>query len=88
MNLRHAGLALMIGVIIAFVAPLFMPGYSLIDSVDQTDFTLALEALSGKPLLAQWMNFFTLIAMLLMSFGLLGLYPLASRQAGLGGRIL
>ena len=34
------------------------------------------------------MTFFTLISMLLMSFGLLGLYPLASRQPGLGGRIL
>ncbi len=88
MNIRHAGLALMIGVIIAFIAPLFMPGYALIDSVDQTDFPLAVEALRGAPILAQWMTFFTLIAMLLMSFGLLGLYPLASRQAGLCGRIL
>ncbi len=88
MTLRHAGLALMVGVILAFVAPLFMPGYALINSVDQTDFPVALDALADSPILAQWMTFLTLIAMLIMSFGLLGLYPLASRQPGLGGRIL
>lgn len=88
MTLRHAGLALMAGVILAFVAPLFMPGYAFIDSVDQTDFPLAVDALAGAPVLAQWMTFLTLIAMLLMSFGLLGLLPLASRQPGLWGRIL
>ena len=88
MTLRHAGLSLMAGVILAFVAPLFMPGYAFIDSVDQTDFGLAVGALAGAPVLAQWMTFFTIIAMLLMSFGLLGLLPLAGRQPGWGGRIL
>ena len=88
MTLRHAGLALMVGVILAFIAPLFMPGYAFIDTVDQTDFPVALDALADSPILAQWMTFLTLIAMLIMSFGLLGLYPLASRQPGLGGRIL
>ena len=88
MTLRHAGLALMVGVIMAFIAPLFMPGYALIDSVDQTDFPIAVDALARAPILAQWMTFFTIVAMLLMSFGLLALYPLASRQPGLWGRIL
>ena len=88
MTLRHAGLALMLGVILAFVAPLFMPGYAIIDSVDQTDFPLAVDALAGAPILAQWMTFLTIIAMLLMSFGLLGLLPLAGRQPGLWGRVL
>ena len=78
----------MVGVVLTFVAPLFMPGYSLINPVDQTDFPAAVDALGDSPVLAQWMTFFTLISMLLMSFGLLGLYPLASRQAGLGGKIL
>ena len=78
----------MIGVILTFVAPLFMPGYSLINPVDQIDFVAAVDALAEMPVLAQWMTFFTLISLVLMSFGLLGLYPLASRQAGLGGRIL
>ena len=88
MSMRYAGLALVIGVIVAFVAPLFMPGYSLVNAVDQTDFPLALEALGDSPVLAQWMTFFTLISLLLMSFGFLGLYPLASRQAGLAGKLL
>ena len=88
MTLKHSGLALMVGVILAFVAPLFTPGYVLIDSVDQTDFPLAVEAFADSPVLAQWMTFFALIAALLMSFGLLGLFPLASRQPGLWGRIL
>ena len=34
------------------------------------------------------MTFFTLISVLLMSFGFLALYPLASRQTGLGGKLL
>ncbi len=88
MTIRYAGLALIVGVVLAFVAPLFMPGYTFINPVDQTDFSVARDALGDSPVLAQWMTFFTLIAMLLMSFGLLGLYPLASRQAGLGGKIL
>ncbi len=88
MSMRNAGLALMLGVVIAFVAPLFMPGYTLIDAVDQTDFPVALEALGDSPVLAQWMTFLTLVSLLLMSFGFLALLPLASRQEGLGGKIL
>ena len=38
MTVKYAGLALMVGILIAFVAPLFMPGYTFINSVDQTDF--------------------------------------------------
>ena len=34
------------------------------------------------------MTFITLVSLLLLSFGLLGLYPAASRQGGLGGRLL
>lgn len=88
MTIRYAGLALMVGVLLAFVAPLFMPGYSLINPVDQTDFPAALQALGDSAILAQWMTFFTLISLLLMSFGFLGILPLASRQGGLGGRLL
>ena len=88
MTIRYAGLALMVGVLVAFVAPLFMPGYTFINSVDQTDFPLALKALGDSPILGQWMNFFSLIALLLMVFGFLALYPLANQQPGLGGRLL
>ena len=88
MTLRYAGLALIVGVAVAFVAPLFMPGYTFINSVDQTDFPKAVEALGDSPILAQWMNFLSLIALLLMAFGILRLYPLASQQPGLAGRLL
>ncbi len=88
MTIRYAGLALMVGVLLAFVAPLFMPGYTLIDPVDQTDFLTALRALGDSAVLAQWMTFFTLISLLLMSFGFLAILPLANRQAGLAGRLL
>ena len=88
MTVKYAGLALMVGILIAFVAPLFMPGYTFINSVDQTDFPKAVEALGDSPILAQWMNFLSLIALLLMAFGFLRLYPLASQQPGLGGRLL
>ena len=78
----------MVGVALAFVAPLFMPGYTFISPVDQTDFPAARDALGDSAVLAQWMTFLTLISLLLMSFAFLCLYPLASRQAGLGGRLL
>jgi hypothetical protein len=87
MTIRYAGIALMVGVVLALVAPLFMPGYTLISPVDQTDFPAARDALGDSAVLAQWMTFLTLIS-LLLSFGFLGLYPLASRQAGLGGKLL
>ena len=88
MTIRYAGLALMVGVVLAFVAPLFMPGYTLINPVDQTDFTVARDALGESAVLAQWMTFFVLISLLLMSFGFIGILPLAIRQPGLGGRLL
>ena len=88
MTIRYASIALMVGVVLAFVAPLFMPGYTFINPVDQTNFIAARDALGDSAVLAQWMTFLTLISLLLMSFGFLGLYPLASRQSGLGGRLL
>ena len=88
MTTRHAGLALMLGVVLCFAASFFQPGYSLISPVDQTDFPAALDVLGDLPILGQWVTFVTIISLLLMSLGLMGLYPLASQQAGLGGRLL
>ena len=85
---RHAGIALMAGVVLVFVASLFLPGNTLISPVDQTDFPEAVAALGDSAILTQWMTYISLIALLLMSFGILGLYPIASRQEGLGGRLL
>lgn len=88
MTTRYAGLALMVGVVLALVAPLFMPGYTFINPVDQTDFLAARDALGDSPVLAQWVTFISLISLLMMTFGFLALFPLASRQAGLGGKLL
>ena len=88
MAIRYAGLALMVGVLLSFLVPLFVPGYTLINPVDQTDFRAARDALAEAPVLAQWTTFFTLISLLLMTFGFLALLPLANRQGGLGGRLL
>ncbi len=88
MTMRYAGLALIVGVVLAFMAPLFIPGYVFIDPVDQTEYAASLGAFSDAPVLAQWMTFLTLISLLLMSFGFLALYPLVKRQAGLAGRLL
>ena len=88
MTTRYAGLALIAGVVLAFVAPLFMPGFVFINPVDQTDFPAARDAMGDSAVLAQWMTFFTLISLLLMILGFLGIYPLARRQSGLGGRLL
>ena len=79
---KHAGLALMAGVVLVFLASLFLPGNTLVSPVDQTDFPEAVAALGDSAILAQWMKYLSLIALLLMSFGLLNLYPLASRRKG------
>ena len=88
MAIRFAGIALIAGVALAFVAPAFMPGYGLIDPVDQTDFAAARDALGDSAVLAHWVNFFSILSLLLMIFGFLSLYALASRQSGMGGKLL
>ena len=88
MAIRHAGLALMAGVVLVILASLFLPGNAFITPVDQTDFVAARDALGDNAVLAHWMTFITLASLLLLSFGLLALYPAASRQGGLGGRLL
>ena len=88
MTVKYAGLALIAGVVLIFVAPIFMPGYALINRVDQTDFAAAQAALADSPVLAHWVNYATIISLLLMAFGFLGLYSLASGQAGWGGKLL
>ncbi len=85
---KHAGLALMLGVVLAFVGSMFMPGNFLIDTADPTDYASTVSAWADNTILAQWMTFIILIAMMFMVFGVLGLYPLASSQGGLAGRML
>ena len=88
MTIKFAGLALMAGVVLAWIGGLFMPGYTFINPVDQTDFVAARDALGDGAVLAHWMNLTMFISMLLMIFGFVVLYPLASRQAGVGAKLL
>ena len=78
----------MLGVALAFVGSLFMPGNFLIDTADPIDYASTVDAWANNTVLAQWMTFLILISMMLMVFGALGLYPLASSQGGLAGRLL
>ena len=82
MATRYAGFSLAAGVILAFVSSYLHPGNTLINPVDQTDFPQAVAAIGDAANLSHVMT------LLLMSFGLLGLYPLAARQGGLGSAIL
>ncbi len=88
LTIKNAGVALMVGMILAWIGGLFLPGYAFINPADQTDFPAAVAALGDSAVLAHWMNLIMLISMLLLIFGLLGLYPIATRQAGLGGKLL
>ena len=85
---KQAGLALMLGVVLAFVGSMFMPGNFLIDMADPIDYASTVDSWANNTVLAQWMTFIILISMMLMVFGVLGLYPLASSQGGLAGRLL
>ena len=85
---RYAGIALMASIVLLLATSWLLPGRTIIDPVDQTDFVAVRDALGDTALLAHWVTFAEIVSMLLMTFGALALYPLASRQAGLGGRLL
>ena len=88
MTTRYAGIALMASIVLLLATSWLLPGRTIIDPVDQTDFVAVRDALGDTALLAHWVTFAEIVSMLLMTFGALALYPLASRQAGLGGRLL
>ena len=88
MAIRHSGLALMAGVVLVILAALFLPGNAFIIPVDQTDFVAARDALDDSAVLAHWMTFVTIVSLLLLSLGPLGLFPAARRQGALGCRLL
>ena len=88
MTARYGGLALSTGIVLAIVAAFMFPGGPIIDRVDQTDFRVAVAAMGEAPVLTHTMSYLTIVAMLLQIFGAMGLYQLASGQAGLGGMLL
>ena len=88
MAIKYAGIAMMVGILLSIVASLLYPGNTVVYRVDQTDFPAALEVIGDAPTLAHLTIFLSIVAMLLISFGAYGLFPLASRLGGLGGALL
>ena len=88
MSIKYAGAALAIGIVLSVLSGLLYPGNVLINPVDQTDFPEALRVIGEMPNLAHVMVFLGVVAMILISFGAFGLFPLASRQGGLSGTLL
>ena len=82
---RHAGLALVMGVILAMVGSMIFPGGPIVDSVDQTDFEAAIGALAGNPGLGHVTTLMVIVGMLLHGYGLLALFGLARGGEGFSG---
>ena len=82
---RHAGLALIVGVVLAMVGSLIFPGGPIVDRVDQTDFEAAIGALAGNPGLGHFTTLMVIVGMLLHGYGLLGLFGLARGGEGFQG---
>ena len=84
---RLGGLALIVGVLLLFLASLVFPGGVLLDPVDQTDFPVALEAMADNASLAHLASMLSIIGMFLYAYCALTWLRLP-RQTGLGGSLL
>ncbi len=77
----------MVGVFLLVVASLLFPGGVLLDTVDQTDFPIALDAMADNASLAHLASMLSIIGMFLYAYAALTWLRLP-QQAGLGGSIL
>ena len=82
---RQAGLALVVGVVLAMVGSMIFPGGLIVDTVDQTDFEAAIGALAGNPGLGHISTLMVIVGMLLHGYGLLALFGLARGGEGFSG---
>lgn len=87
MAIKYAGIAMMVGIVLSVLSSLLYPGNTVVNAVDQTDFPAALEVIGDTPTLAHVTIFLSILAMLLISFGAFGLFPLAARLDGLTGTL-
>ena len=85
---RGAGLALMAAVAVMIIAALLTPGVSMIDPVDQTDFSSALSSLGENPNLGHLASLLAMVAMLLYARGFLGIYRSIDRESGYAATLL
>ena len=82
---QQAGIALVLGVVLAMVGSLIFPGGPIVSSVDQTEFGPAIEALGEHPWLGHLSSLMVIVGMLLHGYGLLALFGLARGNQGLRG---
>ena len=80
---RHGGLSLIVGVVLLVLASLLYPGGVLLDTVDQTDFSAALEAAAANASLAHLASMLSIIGMFLYGYAAFSWLRLA--QEGPGG---
>ena len=88
MTNKLAGKALILGVILLLAGILFMPGGPILDSVDQTDFVAAVNALADNSPLSHTMTLLMIFGVLLMAFGVMPLFRLTGGQRKLSGLAL
>lgn len=82
---RQAGVAFIVGVILASVGSTIFPGGPVFDSVDQTDFQAAIGALGDNAALGYLTTMMVIVGMLLHAYGVIGLFGLSRGGAGLQG---
>ncbi|MDE2824455.1 MAG: hypothetical protein OXK79_13215 [Chloroflexota bacterium] len=85
---KTAGMALALGVILSFFAVLLYPGGVLIDPVDQTNFSDAVNALADNANLAHAMTLLFILAILMEAYGLLALFQLIDGKGSLANAAL
>ena len=78
---RQGGLALIVGVVLLVLASLLFPG-GVVDPVDQTDFSAALEAAAANASLAHLASMLSIIGMFLYGYAAFTWLRLAQQGAG------
>ena len=87
-GIRPAGLALVVGVILSFVASILLPGGAVIDPVDQNDFAAVIGAWTDNAGLTHTVNLVFIFAMLLEAYGFLGLFWMLGHERSAANSIL
>ena len=77
-----AGLSLMAGAVLTFIASMFSPGGLIIDSVDQSNFAATLESFALSDSLTHVTGMLIMLSFVMMAFGLAALLRLP-RENGL-----
>ena len=78
---RQGGLALMVGVVLLVLASLLFPG-GVVDPVDQTDFSAALDAAAANASLAHLASMLSIIGMFLYGYAAFTWLRLAEQGSG------